>query len=101
VSIEDRIDMAGMQIIGWDAAAKQVRSWTFDSDGGFAEGSWTKKNDRWFIRKSGVLADGSQASSFNILRYLNDDAFSIQSVQRTVDGEILPNINEIRVVRVR
>ena len=35
VSIDDRIDMAGMQIIGWDPASQQVRSWVFDSDGGF------------------------------------------------------------------
>ena len=35
VTVVDRVDMAGMQMIGWDPAAKKIRSWTFDSDGSF------------------------------------------------------------------
>ena len=37
ITVRDRITMAGMQIIGWDPARKQIRSWVFDSDGGFGE----------------------------------------------------------------
>jgi len=36
--------MAGMQIIGWGPAAKQMRSWVFDSDGGFGTVIWSKKD---------------------------------------------------------
>ena len=36
-----------MQVIGWDPAAKQVRSWVFDSGGGIGEGIWTKQGDKW------------------------------------------------------
>ena len=43
VSVEGEVDLSGMQIIGWDAAAKAIRSWTFDSDGGYAEANWTFK----------------------------------------------------------
>ena len=88
-----------MQIIGWDAAAKQIRSWTFDSDGGFSEGQWTHKDDRWFVQKKGVLDDGGRATAVNILRRIDDNTFTIQSVSRTIDGELLPNIDEVRVVR--
>ncbi|MCG8585222.1 MAG: SgcJ/EcaC family oxidoreductase, partial [Pirellulales bacterium] len=42
-TVDDRIDLSGMQIVGWDPAKKQIRSWVFDSDGGFAEGVWSKK----------------------------------------------------------
>jgi uncharacterized protein (TIGR02246 family) len=52
VQIRDRIDMAGIQVIGWDPAAKQIRSWVFDSDGGFGQGMWTKKDNRWNIQQS-------------------------------------------------
>ena len=52
VQIRDRIDMAGMQIIGWDPATKQIRSWVFDSDGGFGQGTWTKKDKRWYIQQT-------------------------------------------------
>ena len=45
VVVGDQVDMAGMQIIGWDPVAKQIRSWIFDSDGGFSEGKWTRKGE--------------------------------------------------------
>ncbi|MFV2067945.1 MAG: SgcJ/EcaC family oxidoreductase [Pirellulales bacterium] len=99
VSIDDRIDMSGMQIIGWDPAAEQIRSWVFDSAGGFAEGTWTRKEDRWMIRKRGVLANGQQTTATNMIRYVDDNTCTVQSVGRTVDGELLPNIDEVYVVR--
>jgi uncharacterized protein (TIGR02246 family) len=99
VSIQDRIDMTGMQLIGWDPAAKQIRSWVFDSDGGFAEGRWTNKDNRWYITTTGTLSDGAKASSVNVITYVDDDQIKWQSVNRTVDGELLPNIDEVVVVR--
>jgi uncharacterized protein (TIGR02246 family) len=99
VSVEDRIDLTGMQIIGWDPAAKQIRSWVFDSDGGFAEGRWTKRDNRWSITTSGTTSDGLKATSVNVITYVDDDRFKWQSVSRTTDGELLPNIDEVVVVR--
>jgi uncharacterized protein (TIGR02246 family) len=40
ISVEGQIDFSGMQVIGWDPAAKTIRSWTFDSNGTFAEATW-------------------------------------------------------------
>ena len=99
VSVMDEIDMAGMQIIGWDPVAKQIRSWVFDSDGGFAEGRWTKKGDRWFITTNGTTPDGLKTASINVLRYVADDQFTWKSVNRTVGGKLLPNVGEVVVVR--
>ena len=91
--------MAGMQIIGWDPAAKQIRSWVFDSDGGFAEGRWAKKGNRWTITTKGITPDGRKASSVNVITYVDDNRFKWQSVSRIADGELLPNIDEVVVVR--
>ena len=99
VQIRDRIDMAGMQIIGWDPAAKQIRSWVFDSDGGFGQGTWTKKDKRWYIQQTGVLPDGGKSSSVNIITYVDDNTCTLQSVNRTVDGELLPNIEEVKITK--
>jgi hypothetical protein len=99
VVVGDQVDLAGMQIIGWDPAAKQIRSWIFDSDGGFAEGKWTRKGDRWLIQTSGTLPDGSRSSAVNIMTRVDDDSFTWQSVQREVGGDILPNVDEVLVVR--
>ena len=38
ISIDGQIDFCGMQVIGWDPAAKAIRSWTFDSNGTFCRG---------------------------------------------------------------
>ena len=99
VTIEDRVDMSGTQVIGWDAAAETIRSWVFDSDGGFMEGVWTRRDDGWTIRAKGVLPDGRKASMVNIIRQLDDDAYTFESVAREANGEILPNIEEVTVVR--
>lgn len=99
VTIEDRIELSGVQFIGWDAAAQRIRSWTFDSDGGFSEGAWKKDGSRWYIRKKGITADGSRAAAVNIITYVDDSAFKLQSTQRTLGGALLPNIDEVIVVR--
>jgi uncharacterized protein (TIGR02246 family) len=99
MSIRDRIEMAGMQIVGWDPAAKQIRSWVFDSDGGFSEGVWKKKDKRWYIQSAGILPDGGKSSSVNIITCIDNNSFTWQSVNREVGGELLPNVDEVVVVR--
>jgi uncharacterized protein (TIGR02246 family) len=97
--VGDSIEMSGMQIIGWDPAAKAIRSWVFDSDGAFSEGKWTRKDNRWLIQQTGTLADGAKSSATNIMTQLDDNSFTWQSINRQVDGEILPNVDEILNVR--
>ncbi|MCE9544300.1 MAG: SgcJ/EcaC family oxidoreductase [Planctomycetia bacterium] len=99
VTVGDRVTMSGMQIIGWDAASKQIRSWVFDSDGGYAEGTWQHKGNRWYIKQSGVLPDGGRSSEVNILTKVDNNAFTWQSTNREIDGEVQPNIDEVKVVR--
>ncbi|MCA9172309.1 MAG: SgcJ/EcaC family oxidoreductase, partial [Planctomycetales bacterium] len=36
--IGDGLDFEGTQVIGWDPTRQTIRSWTFDSDGGFGAG---------------------------------------------------------------
>ncbi|MEE8451445.1 MAG: SgcJ/EcaC family oxidoreductase [Thermoguttaceae bacterium] len=98
-SIGDRIDISGMQFVGWDPARKQIRSWVFDCDGGFAEGIWSRSGDRWLVKTKATSPDGAIASSTSILRPLSGGSFSWQKVSRVVDGELLPNIDEVVIVR--
>lgn len=99
VSVEGEVDLSGMQIIGWDAGEKTIRSWTFDSDGGFAQAKWSKNGDAWYVIKKGKTADGKSVSSVNVITYLDDDSFKLKSVQRTLDGQLLPSVGEVMVVR--
>ena len=99
VQVRDRIDMSGMQIIGWDPVAKQIRSWVFDSDGVTGQGTWTKKENRWYVQQSGVLHDGRKSSAVNVFTYLDENTFTLQSIHRTVDGELLPNVDEVKITK--
>lgn len=91
--------LEGEQIIAWDSSKKQIRSWIFDSDGGFGEGVWKKDGDRWYMTLSYVLADGRKASATNIYRKMDDNSYTWASIDRDVDGEVLPSIDPVTVVR--
>lgn len=99
VSIDGVIELSGMQFIGWDAVNNEIRSWTFDSDGGHSHGKWSTDGDRWFVRKTGSTADGEVATAVNIITMVDEDTFTLQATQRTVDGRMMPNVDEVIVVR--
>jgi len=98
--IAGRPAMSGTQRIGWDPVAKKVRSWVFDSQGGFSEGSWTRVADQWIAKSNGVTHDGKFASLTNVYSRINRDRFAIASHDRVVGDEMLPDVDKIMVVRV-
>jgi uncharacterized protein (TIGR02246 family) len=98
-AIGDRVNRSGMQIIGWDPIAKQIHSWLFDSDGGVGEGTWTNKGNKWFIKSTSTLQDGSKGSSTSIITRIDDNSFKWESVNRELDGQLQPNIEPVLVVR--
>jgi uncharacterized protein (TIGR02246 family) len=91
----------GFQMIGKDASTGQLRSWTFDAEGSFAEANWSRNGRKWLQDSSGVMADGSVLTATNILTPVDQDAFTFQSVQRSAGGEDLDDIGPIRVTRVK
>jgi uncharacterized protein (TIGR02246 family) len=95
----DRVHMSGMQIVGWDPVAKHIRSWVFDSNGGYSDGKWKHKGNRWIVQQTGVLADGGKTTSTNIFTQVDNDSFTYQSIDRTVDGEMQPNVDEVLIIR--
>jgi hypothetical protein len=97
--VGDQVNLSGMQIVGWDPAAKQIRSWVFDSDGGFSQGKWTHKGNKWFVEQTGTLPDGGKSAATNIFTKVDDNSFTWQSTNRVVDGEIQPNVPEVLIVR--
>jgi hypothetical protein len=45
------------------------------------------------------MPDGRKTSAINVLTMLDKNTFNWQSTGRELDGEILPNIEPIKVVR--
>ena len=99
VAMAGAVEMAGLQIVGWDPATEQIRSWVFDSDGGFNQGVWEQTGDRWSVRQTATLPGGALASSTTLLTPLDDNTFTWQQVNRVVDGQLLPNLAEVVIRR--
>jgi uncharacterized protein (TIGR02246 family) len=89
------------QWIGWDPIAKNVRSWVFDSTGGFGEGAWTNDGDRWIVKTASVLQDGKKANATYIVRRVDPDSMTCQFTDRNLDGKSLPDTKEIRMKRIK
>ena len=99
VYIADRVDFEGTQVIGWDPHAGTIRSWLFDSDGGFGVGRWSHDAGRWTVATLNVLPDGRRGSSTNVYEMVDENTVRFSSVGRQVDGELLPSIAPITIVR--
>lgn len=83
--------MNGTQRLGWDPVSKQIRSWIFDSEGGFVEGAWTRVGDQWIVKLNGVRPDGAIGSATNIYAPVDDKTIVWSSTQRVVGGELQPD----------
>lgn len=91
--------MSIAQRIGWDPQAKRVRSWEFDSEGGFGEGAWSRSGDRWVVKHTGIRPDGTSASATNIMTRERPDLIRWVSTDRVVGDE--SDTEEVSYVMVR
>jgi uncharacterized protein (TIGR02246 family) len=94
-------EVTGFQVIGKDAASGELRSWTFESDGGFGEATWSRDGKKWVLDSAGRLSDGSTLAATNLLIPVNHDAFTWQSIKRSVDGEEVDDLPPVKVTRVK
>lgn len=97
----DETTLEGWQIIGWDAAQGRIRSWTFDSEGAFSEGVWTRSGNSWLVRDSGVLPDGSRTTSDQTISKSSAEKFTWESNNRTLNGDLQPSIGRFEINRVK
>jgi uncharacterized protein (TIGR02246 family) len=85
-------DLSLTQIIGWDPSNQQIRSWVFDSRGGFGEAYWSRHGNEWELQAAGVLSDGRTTSSLISWKYVDDHTAEWQSTQRQVDSQPMPDV---------
>jgi hypothetical protein len=100
VKREGKAVMSISQRIGWDPLARQIRSWEFDTAGGFGEGRWSRAGDQWTIKHTGVQADGTASSATNIMTNESRDVVRWVSTDRVVGEETLPDHEADVLVRV-
>jgi uncharacterized protein (TIGR02246 family) len=93
--------MEGWQVIGWDPVENCIRSWTFDDEGGFSEGRWSREGERWLLRDKGVTPDGDRTTADNTFTRVSNDRFTWESNNRTLNGDPQPGIARIDINRVK
>jgi len=101
VAFEGKASFSGEQLIGWDSDKKRIRSWIFDSDGGYGEGIWSREDHKWVAHISSILPDGRHASAVNVYTIIDANHYKFHSSGREIEGQILPNINEVSITRTR
>jgi uncharacterized protein (TIGR02246 family) len=90
--------MKCQQRIGWDPAQQKIRSWLFDSDGGFSEGIWAATDKDWIVKSTATLPDGQTGSATITYTRNDDNHFSIKGTQRIVGNSVEPDF-DLKVVR--
>src|SRR5262249_21583371 len=87
-----------MQLVGFDPLTGQVKSWTFDSRGGYGEGLWKREGNSWVGQTAGVLPGGQTGNAVNVIRYVDAKSMVFQTRDREVGGQPLPDA-EIKLTR--
>jgi hypothetical protein len=98
-SVGGQVTFGGKQIIGWDPSSETIRSWVFDTNGGFGEAIWTNHDDSWSVNSTITLNTGEKATSINILTPIDANSFMWQATSREIGGQILPQTAKVKVVR--
>jgi hypothetical protein len=86
-------------VIGVDPDSGDLKIWLFEADGGVAQGTCTRDEDTWVFQTEGLLANGSEIASMNLLTRINDDTFTWQPVKLKVDDVEIGDLPPMKVTR--
>jgi len=99
VKIAGNAELTGSQRICRDPLTGQLKTWTFDSEGGHGQGTWYHDGENWVLKTSGVSSNGSTISGTSVYSVINDHTITWQAVNTEVDGERLPDGEVFTLVR--
>jgi uncharacterized protein (TIGR02246 family) len=86
VKDKDSVGLKVVQFFGWDPIDGVIRSWFFDSKGGYGGGDWMRTGNTWTASWKGVLSDGRIGDSISSIKYVDANSFLFRSVDREIDG---------------
>ncbi|MDA0834746.1 MAG: SgcJ/EcaC family oxidoreductase [Planctomycetota bacterium] len=89
----------GVQRVGWDARSKSLRSWTFDSEGGFLTGEWKRTGNQWLLTNTGVNAEGLSVSATAVYTVIDAEMVTWQLQNIIVGDRVNPAAPVVTMVR--
>ncbi|HSG72180.1 MAG TPA: SgcJ/EcaC family oxidoreductase, partial [Planctomycetaceae bacterium] len=93
------VHMNGVQRIGWDPVRRQLRSWSFDSEGGYAEGYWIRNEDRWIVTSSGYTSDGDAVQATAVYVIQSDERLTWGFTSLVVGNDVQEVVEPVIMVR--
>ncbi len=97
----DKVVESGTQMFGKDNADGGIRSWVFQSDGGFGGGLWTRDGKNWSVDFYGVTPDGKRLTATVNYVHVDANTFTWQSVNQTVDDQPIADSQPIKVTKLK
>jgi uncharacterized protein (TIGR02246 family) len=88
---DGKVVLRGSQRIGWDPLSRKLKSWNFDSDGGYGEAIWTRDGDAWIGQGTGVLPDGRQSSATTVITFDGKDHYTRKVIAGRIQGQQTPD----------
>lgn len=82
-----KASLAGVQVVGWDPASQEIKSWTFLDDGSYAEGIWSREGNVWMVLTSRALPDGKMSSATQVYKFPDKNTMVWKSIRGSVDGQ--------------
>lgn len=98
---EKGLTLSGFQVIGVDPQTGGLHTWTFEADGGIGEADWARDGDHWVLEASGSLTNGRTLVETNVLRKLDANTFTWQSVNRTLDDSEIDDLPPVKISRIQ
>ncbi len=95
----DGSELRGVQRIGWDPVLKKLRSWTFDSEGGFFHGLWTQDGSEWLLNLAGVTSEGESVTATSVYTVIDAEMVTWNYRNLIVGGEVRGESEPITMVR--
>jgi len=99
VKEDGKVIESGMQMIGKDNNDGVIRSWVFQSDGGFGGGVWTREGKKWSVDVDGVTPDGKELTATSVYIHVDPNTYTWQAVDQALDGEPIPDTQPIKVTK--
>jgi uncharacterized protein (TIGR02246 family) len=90
---------SGTQMITKDNAEGAIRSWVFQSDGGFGDGLWTRDGKKWTVDLYGVTAEGYEMTATVLYNHVDANTYTWQAVDQEVNGEPVADTQPIKVTK--
>jgi hypothetical protein len=99
IHVQGQPGMTVTERIGWDPLSRQIKSWVFDSEGGYGDGLWAQENGIWVVKSRGVLPDGRVSAATHAITRVSDNAYRWAAVDRMVGGRLMIQNEQSTMVR--